>query len=369
MPAGVYLGALSTPGSEPSLFVKELRICRGASPAACRPAGAYVRSRPTGISRYVTAAMPRDLRMNSARLTAYPFRWPPDPVPIDDTRLRTAPWGSSGGPNGSMTWSNVHLTINTPPGWDRQWRDGSFAYDRALEKYWFVISSIRSEAAGWTASEFAVFSSSDGVTWDFVTWVTVPGSPWRVWTPTIFVEDDGTVYVLVSVEQSDGTGMGLYLYRNDDPSTWATWTALGAVTGSAIQVNRNGVQNVHDAFLWKRSGTYYLLSRCEGTETGGCTGGEIGIATASSLQGPYNTGHLLTGPTSAILRGEGISVLELPPGSTYRWRLFLDDVFSDWWPGMIVSFDTNDWVTFTSSSNVLDETAGWQRNTDFVLGL
>jgi hypothetical protein len=102
----------------------------------------------------------------------------------------------------------------------------------------------------------------------------------------------------------------------------------------------------------------------------------MGIAWSTSLLGPYNGGSSFFAPTGERLKGEGMSVIELPPGSPYRFRFFWDNY--GW--GAIsyggktsphMCADTNDFITFAPPVPTgFDTTSAsiYERNTAFVVG-
>jgi hypothetical protein len=111
-------------------------------------------------------------------------------------------------------------------------------------------------------TSFAIASSSDLKKWTTVTQVPcgIPGTT-NVWAPEWFKDDDGSVHILVTIDNKT------YHYEATD----STLTKFGA--GTAI-----GIAPYIDTFVVKIAGTYHALAKGSAY---------IEHATASSLNGPW----------------------------------------------------------------------------------
>jgi hypothetical protein len=317
---------------------------------------------------YVWSSMSRDNRTSTTNLIAYPFDWTSDPVVPAAVRraLNTSFPGA---------WTNTGLTVNLPGDYgDHQFRDISWMREVGGGKYWYLINYISPGASGYHGDSFAVFSSTDGTTLDFVTYVTAPGAPTQVWSPEWFVDDDGTVYAIVSVAaashpatQPGGAGKFAYhLFRCSTPATMATWVYVGQLTGAAFPRDLGGDYNMIDPFMLKRDGKYIVVWKSENHDGGSIAVGALGFAASSSILGPYDQGAPFY-YSGALIKGEGQTVIELPPGSQYRFRLFFDD-YTSIYVGQQVYSDTNNFVQFTAPADTGMATPYWRHST-YVLGV
>lgn len=357
----------------------------GPSKIALPPSFAPLQKPYHGNERYIWSSMPNTLRPNTTRLVSYAFDWSSEPVTPSMVRRATLP--GAGAP-GTGTWTYQALSVTLPPDWDtpypRQFRDISWIYDRSRQKYVFAVNSIFTEANGWGTDRFSIFESTDGVNLTFVCYVPIPASgglpiPSHVWSPEFFIDDDGTVYVIVSATEvasplapfSHTTHKFSYrLVRCDDTSTFGTWTYLGRLEGTAFPMDSGSYQMI-DPVMFKRDGVYYVLWKSESDlVTRPYDYATLGWAAATSPLGPYNAGGPFQRPGGQPLLGEGQGLHELPPGSQKRFRITFDDCVPSYGAlggsFTMMCVETDDFVTVTDPRPV--GLATYKRHSTFVLG-
>lgn len=341
-----------------------------------------------GEERYVWAGMPAALRPNQTKIVAYPFEWDSADQVVASMMARRQGTLNPHGRWEQITWAAEEaITVNAPVGYftpgaypnGRQFRDGAHMYDRKAGKHYFCISGISGTADGWKSTNVPIFSSTDGLAWDFVAFTPDmgTGAPTldRAWTPDWFVDSDGTLYIILAGYENNARHANAWLWRCDNPDTMASWTKLGEVSGSALPyVVADGYPHIIDMCLFQRHGVYYLIWKSEAeTVAGSEEKAQMGIAWATSILGPYNGGHRFMAPSGERMKGEGICVIELPPGRPYRYRLFWDNYIAASYAGVGAGHmfaDTNDFVTFTPPKPTgFPMTAnGKDRNTTFSIG-
>ncbi len=318
--------------------------------------------------RFVWSGMPAHLRPapTSRVVTAYPFSWEDTGVialPADMKRRRGVinPPGSFD----PVTWTHLEdLTVNAPPGffdpvdpyYTRSWRDASIMYDRKLGKYWWADSGIGRTADGWPQLNVPIFESTDGLTFDFVGYTPNVSGPSdfgkKMISPDWFIDSDGGVYLIVDGYHT-GAGPRTYIIlKCTTPDTMLTWEEVGDITGTALPTSTasGGQVDIIDPYIFQRHGVYYVIWKAERAGTEDAT--QLGIAWSDSILGPYNNGHRFLDPYGNKIKGQGMSVTELPPGGPYRFRLWFDKYGPDVYPGMTSAAqqactDTNDFTTFS----------------------
>lgn len=345
------------------------------------PAGFTPMSRPLRPGeRFVWSAMPAPLRPGPQVVTAYPFEWrSQDQVVASMVRRRRATldpvtraflWG----PEEAITVEPAsYFAPGVYPTGGRQFRDGSFLHDRATGLTYFAISGITGTSDGWRSLDVPLFVSSDGLAWRRAGQATFAAAyqPYpHTWTPEWFVDSDGQVYLLIAGNH-DLAYARYWLLRCKDPGTFQVWEDVGMLQGSAFPTIRStGLPSMIDGVLFQRDGVYYVIWKAEMSLPGSEPHGQLGIAWSTSLLGPYDAGHRLVDPDGTGLNGEGMSVLELPPGGPYRFRLLWDNYQRVSYRGVAsqhVYADTNDFVTFSPVRPTgFGET--YDRNTTFVMG-
>lgn len=357
---GTVQALLATAGAKADLATREQGAVGG---TIALPASFTTMSQPLrGQERFIWSGSPPTLRPNSTRFTGYPFDWTTDPVAPSAVRRVRATLAAP------TTWSYEALTVNAPGGFftNRQFRDISWLYDRKNGKYWFALNAISSQATGFKASDFPIFSSTNGTTLDYVGLVNViPGAPDTIWSPEFFIDDEGTVYIIVCANTGAGGAYAYHLIRCTDTDTFNAWSYVGALTGSSFPTNGSGVINMIDPWMFKRDGVYYVCWKQETAAGGSSLLGQLGIACSPTLLGPYNTGHAFVAPGSVAIRGEGGNAVELPAGSAFRFRYFFDN-YLGLFAGSQCYADTNDFITFTSPANTA--LATYSRHTTLVVG-
>lgn len=167
-------------------------------------------------------------------------------------------------------------------------------------------------------------STDNGATWSFVAEVecaSIVGDDGNssTWAPEWFVDTDGSVHVIVSLNYTGSThGFSLYEVHpiSADFTTWSSPVELQDNAGSFVQFN------IIDAYIVKRAGVYYLWYKASND-------GTIQYASSSSLLSGYTVqtsgdwaGFAAADPANGITKKEGPCLVELPDG---RWLMFLDN--------------------------------------------
>jgi hypothetical protein len=183
-------------------------------------------------------------------------------------------------------------------------------------KFYVVHTTPPGPGTGCCGSEtsFAVASSADLKTWAPVTQVPcgIPNTT-NVWAPEWFKDSDGSLHVLVSVDQKT------YRYEPTD----ATFTKWGA--GTWIGIGPGYI----DTFIVKIGATYHAFTKLETATT-------IRHATSTSLDGPWT---FEADPPWGTHK-EAPALIQLASGT---WRAYMDagstghemysdstDVFQTW---------------------------------------
>jgi hypothetical protein len=392
-------GGLRLPGRTEAVQTSLARL-EAQADALYRPSGGVVL--PSGFTpmtkalrpqeRYIWATMPAALRPNplAVNVWAYPFEWQTqDQVLPSMMRRRKGTLILAANTYERIRWdAEETITVNAPAGFftpgvypnGRQFRDGAHMYDRATGKFYFAICGISGTADGWKNMSIQVFESSDGLVWDFLAESPNMGSgnifSDRAITPDWLVDSDGTLYVTICGYEASLVNFNTWIWRVNDPGAFSSWTKMGQVTGSALPtLNANGAPFVIDTCSFTRDGVYYLVWKAEAENgLGSHTKAQIGLAWSTSLLGPYNSGTSFFAPTGENLKGEGLCVIELPPGSPYRFRLFWDNYLGTTYGGKTsphMCADTNDFQTFTPPVPTgFDTTSSsiYERNTVFGVG-
>ena len=170
-------------------------------------------------------------------------------------------------------------------------------------KYYIAFTTPPAAGCCGNEAKFSIASSSDLRTWTTVTTINagVSGTI-HTWAPEWFVDSDGSVNMLVSINTS-AANYQTYKFT-------ATNSALSAWSGpTAIGITPNHI----DTFVVKVGGVYHAFSKNETTLY-------IEHATASSLTGPWTwvgTGNWAGWGTHR----EAPSLLKLDNGG---WRIYVD---------------------------------------------
>ena len=189
--------------------------------------------------------------------------------------------------------------------------------DPRIFKYkgkWYICYST-----GWlnASNSFGLITSDDFITWTKVTNVPVTGIPgqttWRAWSPKPFIDDDGTLYIYISISFTDsqeGPFVSYAVTPTSDDLT--TWNAPVAVTGIDT-LGANAVSNYIDGSPVKVGSTYYYWFKDEDEAT-------IQYATATAPLGPYTV--QTTGDWAGFGTGrEGISMVQI---TNTKWRIYFE---------------------------------------------
>lgn len=198
---------------------------------------------------------------------------------------------------------------------------------------WYICYST-----GWlyTSNSFGLITSEDFVTWTKVMNVPVTGIPgkttYRAWSPKPFIDDDGQLYIYISISHTD-TEDGPFISYAVTPTAddLTSWSAPAAVTGIDT-LGANAVTNYIDGSPVKVGSTYYFWFKDEDNSV-------IQYATASSPLGPYTV--QTTGDWAGFgSPREGISMVQI---TDTRWRIYFeeyplggfrwsesDDLFTTW---------------------------------------
>ncbi len=144
-----------------------------------------------------------------------------------------------------------------------------------------------------------------GVSDDLCAWTTLdpvlaqrPALPWSesiIWAPDVYTEN-GTYYMFyTSVEQTFTQRIALATSTNPaDPTSWTVDTSFVLTpTHSGAVWRENTWADMRDPHVFRWDGLYYLLYTGRDAD-----GGIIGLATASSITGPWQDfGSILTLPS------------------------------------------------------------------------
>jgi hypothetical protein len=174
---------------------------------------------------------------------------------------------------------------------------------------YYVVHTTPPAGTGCCGAEasFNVAKSSDLKKWTNITQVPcgVAGVK-NVWAPEWFKDSDGSLHVLVSVDQKT------YRYEPTD----ATFTKWGA--GTWIGIGPDYI----DTFIVKLGATYHAFTKLESATI-------IRHATSTTIDGPWT---FLPDPTIWGVHKEAPAVIQLGNGT---WRIFMDagsaghEVYSD----------------------------------------
>lgn len=372
---GVEAGELSG-AAVLSAFPANLEVNTGANPStkilkglvqgrSVREAAAML-GRDKVPSRFLWSALAHGERASSAFLTGYSFSWASDPVlPSAVRRVRQ--------PLAGGAWTYDALAVHLPADWENEWgtrqfRDISWLRDTTSGRYYLAVGSLSAQATGWRSRGFSIFSSADGLSMDFVSYVDLPSAGYfasypRVWSPEFFVDDDDAVYAIVSGNSGVSEAFDYHLLRCSNVETFASWAYVCKLSGSAFPRNGAGNINMIDPYLCRVGDRYAVVWKCETASGGTEELGQLGIAYAPLIAGPYDTGNRFVTEGAANIVGEGPSLARLPDG---RWRLSFDDYLGRFAGGGQCYAFSSDLATFTTPTST--GLATYNRHSTFVLG-
>lgn len=178
--------------------------------------------------------------------------------------------------------------------------------DPSIMKYtdgkYYIAHTVQS----WTTSStnFAIAASTDLVHWTNVTTVNagVPGTHFT-WAPEWFVDDDGTVNIIVNIGPAGDSNFKPHLFtaQNRDLTSWSGPVDMGF-----------GI-NYIDTFVAKVGGAYHAFLKNETTKY-------IEHATSSSL----TNGWTWVGTGNWAGWGSGIEGPALVQMDNGQWRIYVD---------------------------------------------
>ncbi|MDX3525865.1 glycoside hydrolase family 43 protein [Streptomyces sp. ID05-39B] len=182
--------------------------------------------------------------------------------------------------------------------------------------------------------------STDRLNWSFLYDYTVPiANLSRAWAPEFFVDNDGSVNVIVSCSTTDDEWIFTpYLLRATNSGLTA-WTSPVALAG----IGKNHI----DTFVVKLGSTYHAFTKNETTKY-------IEYATATSLAGPYTISRTGNWAGWGSYR-EGPALVQLDNGG---WRIFFDG-YGD---GTYYYSDSYDTFTTWSAAKGLPAVSGTARH-------
>ncbi|MFD5074585.1 family 43 glycosylhydrolase [Streptomyces sp. NPDC058371] len=134
--------------------------------------------------------------------------------------------------------------------------------------YYYIVYTTN-----WTGNTIGFARSRDRVNWTFLRNYTIPMAGLdRTWAPEWFVDEDGSVSIIVSLTTNDLTDFAPHLLRatRADLSAWAPPVVLRGIHNS----------NYIDTFVVRDGGKYHAFCKQETTKY-------IEYASAPALTGPY----------------------------------------------------------------------------------
>lgn len=193
---------------------------------------------------------------------------------------------------------------------------------------WWICHTV-------ATGHFDVIVSDDLVNWSRVGGVSSPvaDASGNAWAPQWFVDDDGSVHVLVSLAVDTDS------QHNHIFETHPTTDSLSGSWSTPVQISGSGLPTAMiDAWAISRDGVYYLWYKNEVTGQK-----HIEYASAAALTGPYTV--VGAGDWAGWGGGlEGMSLVHL--GGT-RWRVYMDK-YTDL--GIYYSESDDDWATWSTKA-------------------
>ncbi|MEV7422653.1 family 43 glycosylhydrolase [Streptomyces sp. NPDC091212] len=172
---------------------------------------------------------------------------------------------------------------------------------RHTDGYYYIVYTT-----DWTGNTIGIARSGDRTTWQFVTRHTLAVSGLaRTWAPEWFVDADGSVHVVVSLDTTNNYTFRPHLLTATDASLtrWTTPRPVAGLDGS----------NYIDTFVVRHGGKYHAITKQETTKY-------LEHAVADRLAGPYT----FTGTGDWAGWGswrEGPALVRLDNGA---WRIYFD---------------------------------------------
>ncbi|MEU8349434.1 MULTISPECIES: glycoside hydrolase family 43 protein [unclassified Streptomyces] len=166
--------------------------------------------------------------------------------------------------------------------------------------YWIVHTT------DWTGNTIGFARSADRVNWEFAGTHTLPtAGTARTWAPEWFVDEDGSVHVLVSLDLTGDYTFVPHLLSatGTGPGDWSEPRPVAGLDTS----------NYIDTFVVRHDGRYHAITKQETTKY-------LEHAVADRLEGPYT--FLGTGDWAGWGSWrEGPALVRLPDGG---WRAYFD---------------------------------------------
>lgn len=205
----------------------------------------------------------------------------------------------------AKNWSLVKVdSVYLPSGGVR---DPSIFFDGTT--YWMAYTRVSSPFYKW-----GLASSPDLITWTHVLDVDESGigSTAYAWAPEWFVDDDGSVHIIVAL---GSTTSNMQLYETHPTATdYSTWSTATAITGSSLP------SDMIDGYCLKVSGTYYMFYKNDSNKY-------VEVMTSASLTSGYTvqgSGHWLSNwPATSGDGWEGISIVQIDEST---WIMCVDSV-------------------------------------------
>ncbi len=164
------------------------------------------------------------------------------------------------------------------------------------------------------------------------------------WAPEFFVDSDGSLHVLVSINSKTGVDrFQIYETHPTDAAGLTAWSPPIRVSGDGIPAN------AIDPFVLKQDGTYFLFWKDD-------THLNLGVSASTSLTGPYQSvnPHITADGTNC----EGPNVIPLSQGV---WRLICDQRRSQ---GLRFADGSDGFAAWTSLARVTADPQGiWNHGT------
>jgi beta-galactosidase GanA len=182
---------------------------------------------------------------------------------------------------------------------------GGLIRDPSVMKHtdgWYYVTYT----TGWTGNTIGIARSRDMTEWTFVRNVQLDVGQTNTWAPEWFIDDDGSVNIIVSLSRTGTNGQftpHLLAATNKDLSTWSAPKPLDGLGANHI-----------DTFVVKSGGLYHAITKNETTKY-------LEHATAKSLAGPWT----IDGTDDWAGWGnwlEGPALTQLPDGT---WRIYFDE--------------------------------------------
>lgn len=224
-----------------------------------------------------------------------------------------------------LTFAEVPQAAVYDPPSSASLRDPSILRHRGR---WWICHTV-------ATGHFDVIVSDDLINWSRVGAVSSPvaDASGNAWAPQWFVDDDGSVHVLVSLAVDTDS------QHNHIFETHPTTDSLSSSWSTPVQISGSGLPAAMiDAWAIKRDGIYYLWYKNEVTGQK-----HIEYASATALTGPYT----VVGAGDWAGWGSGLEGMSLVHLGGTRWRVYMDK-YTDL--GIYHSESDDDWATWSTKA-------------------